>query len=1542
MNGERVMKETTLQPKPDSKTLEEIYAVLAFFEDPDNIEYYHSLFSHVDFPKFNNIVNRDNSSKQFFNKGVELFQNFSNQYDELLALVKEFSGLKIAEKEVTRGSEKARHKEYAEKSVNEIEQAKLNIQNFFEKNPNFREYFHTYQIELSSHQKYVVDEFPNYIIRKEVLAFLTNYQKRINETENKSLYDLVQKIIECMEGKNTNVEFTDAEKGFLSKPSSLLFGIFALLSKDNYFPGRLPKFLLVEKNKYVNSIQYIVYYIESKRHENKSIHGDDSEYLDKVSLFRSAIKTYDESAEFSIEDIALIKDALPENILDHADMLPQKIRDVLKLSKDLGFDKKAVIKVDIESSQVKKLIEKRTGPGSSNYSDGAKEYFEFEGATIKNPLSFKKELIVELRRGGNLSLNGKSINDLVDVNNVKQSQANILAEFNKKGIKDNDIIVYSLLTLAQTKIDENKNNQINTNLTHLSFNDFLGDVKVPMRMEGDLKAGIKFEKGNVFVFSKRTGSCIGNNQNYIRGGAADAVLINEFKITKQGETTRAEAHKHCLLSALENEDEELKKLKENDFIINHSELTNPLNYPNSIVVIKDPKAIYILDKMSWRKCEMTGEAAEEALQEIGLGRLLELNGNGILSDNEKDKLCRMLLSKLGFNQQIAETVTPLAGKERSVNFSYFHTNEAHIKEVDSVKEKIERLEPITLRINFSPSAVNVAINDRISPEKDNYKKIEKLCFVEDGQGGYTVKKPISDEPGNIVLYKILRELSRGQSYHINGQSFFNLLFNYHNFENKKKDFDFYRDASDAEYEKAWENLVRIFSSLGITDVKQIVYSLLRMVQDREIIDAAKLEDTIHKQNKVNLSHISFGDIVQDPDVFVTTKQDENDVVNLEVKGSKIFLSRTYEGKLDKVGFGSGSNENYQSHNFYMFSFDTQPTLQSLAEKKQNTPALIKINGASPSYYVYFKASDGKLELKPLRNNKIDLKEMETLNFNTANEQPISPAEDGGKPALCKEIFFQMNKRPDGSDKKESADNIRTTVEHKFEITNYQALSDTHILVSPVMRNNDKELKKLKKDKIIFGSATIFSTISNSVVITLGNQNEINRFDEKGNKETIFTGDEAKRVLAELGIHDKSKPLTEDQKNKLLEKCASRIGHNQLLKKAIQLAGQDGSIEIEFDPNSPEQKKAVEAFLEDALKNPEIKELVGTQISRKVSSRQTLSPSDKLVIERTAADKNFRLEAARKILSGKSDTLTPFDKLVIERVTTPYFNFNDPNDKKKFKFDAGALKSADAATQILVMNKFSHLQNDRGQNFYNRSKPDRQNIGENRLLHAAFQVEIASGKGGPAIEKILNNALNEPGIIDTIFGSDVYHANKVARDIIRSTPLHLINKLIAQNPNHARKIAEIALDIPKEELAKKLENPQNFEVCEKFKSEILAVKKQEPGYLSQFFGTSASKIYENAQLFIAEFKIPEPKNDFTGITGALLDGKPSDTIQRENEEFKLEFSEDIEEIMKSVPQLTTTQYQQEVSSVSKTGKTLTGTDNGNGQFSSTGVISQKTL
>lgn len=260
-----------------------------------------------------------------------------------------------------------------------------------------------------------------------------------------------------------------------------------------------------------------------------------------------------------------------------------------------------------------------------------------------------------------------------------------------------------------------------------------------------------------------------------------------------------------------------------------------------------------------------------------------------------------------------------------------------------------------------------------------------------------------------------------------------------------------------------------------------------------------------------------------------------------------------------------------------------------------------------------------------------------------------------------------------------------------------------------------------------------------------------------------------------------------------------------------------------------------------------KNILEAQVSAKLLADQKLTSFDHLII-----DKFVKPQLARKILSG--NTLTSNENLVVENLTAPYFT-NDP--KKGTEFAIGNLKQADAATQILGMYAFSRHEkwkNNWGTKLLEKTKPvysyHKQPL-ENKPLHSALQIELAAVASKekqpvPVAQKIMADILNEPSIFGVIFNSETFQLNKVAKDILRSTPLHLINTLIEQNPNDAQKIVEVVLDIPEKEWKARLEREPNFVANQEFKAAISQIQtKETPGRWSRLFRLSASSLYKNA-------------------------------------------------------------------------------------------------
>lgn len=147
---------------------------------------------------------------------------------------------------------------------------------------------------------------------------------------------------------------------------------------------------------------------------------------------------------------------------------------------------------------------------------------------------------------------------------------------------------------------------------------------------------------------------------------------------------------------------------------------------------------------------------------------------------------------------------------------------------------------------------------------------------------------------------------------------------------------------------------------------------------------------------------------------------------------------------------------------------------------------------------------------------------------------------------------------------------------------------------------------------------------------------------------------------------------------------------------------------------------------------------------------------------------------QNILSG--NPLSLFDQEIIKRVTAPYF---DHLNNKEFIFNGFELQKVDRETQILALYIYSGFSENWAETILVRMT-DQQDVGQNSLLSAAFQVEIATRQqNGVVVNKILSDALakDEP-------------ARKVAREIIENAPECVIRKLKLQNLDKLDDITQI--------------------------------------------------------------------------------------------------------------------------------------------------------
>lgn len=238
----------------------------------------------------------------------------------------------------------------------------INIGEFLAQNQDFLNYFYDNQEKLSVHQIEVLSSWnerltlrnatknysyasraENIILNRstsDIVAFLEKKSNEEKTKENKCLADLIQKVSGCMRDKenNKNITFTDEEKSLLSSPSNFTFGLFFCIIKIDGInlglaflkglPSGLKDILMPVFNQYIQFYKDVVSYIPKSM--PKKSPEDSIRYEKKLHAFHSAIREHDESAEFSIEDVALIKDTIPENILDHAEFLPKNIREVLE------------------------------------------------------------------------------------------------------------------------------------------------------------------------------------------------------------------------------------------------------------------------------------------------------------------------------------------------------------------------------------------------------------------------------------------------------------------------------------------------------------------------------------------------------------------------------------------------------------------------------------------------------------------------------------------------------------------------------------------------------------------------------------------------------------------------------------------------------------------------------------------------------------------------------------------------------------------------------------------------------------------------------------------------------------------------------------------------------------------------------------------------------------------------------------------------------------------------------------------------------------
>lgn len=706
----------------------------------------------------------------------------------------------------------------------------------------------------------------------------------------------------------------------------------------------------------------------------------------------------------------------------------------------------------------------------------------------------------------------------------------------------------------------------------------------------------------------------------------------------------------------------------------------------------------------------------------------------------------------------------------------------------------------TLKINFSPALVQKTIDERLSPGKPEYKAMVSSCFTEDSNGKFVIKEPIES---NDIVCGILAELARGESYYINDQSCSELLF-----EGKGRTYNL-KDKENIH--KAWAKLLSLFSMEKITDCQQIIYALLALMQS----GADKKDSNAAAEGiagSINLTHIDLPEL-DSKDKNWMIKPDESRE-NLKVNNGKIFVERNYKGKLIRLDSNSIST-------FYSLSPDSD-------QKLLDGEVVYKYDKEKNLHYRFKGPND-----QPISGCILFDKLPEELK----QEKLVVDGSTSHKAQRIMQIGLDaINQVP------------QVSVRHQFEITANGAKVGEQYAVSHI-ENKEKGMNILKeKNTVSFADiknydSVLNSSYVNSVFIDRNHHtiSRINKYKNNGKAEKIFTGEEADKVLSELKITDNT--ITENQKTALFEKIALRTIHNQLLMKIIQLAGSDGSVEIEFDPKNAEQKKTVEEFLDYAMQNPdmqnpEVRKILIGQVC-KISSPEKLTPFDQLVIN----NKTNRQKIAQKILSGKE--LEPIDKSFVQRIVAPYFTFYENND---FEFNAHKLMSADAATQIMGMYIFSQYSEKWNTDILVRIKPDRQNIGQNKLLFAAFQIELASGKSGPIVEKILNDLLNEPNIFGTIFESETHQANKTARDFIRSMSLKHIDELA--NVVSKSKIDESKKSILIDKIAELVLTSENFKVVykpenKKLNNAIVKISEEKPGIFDWLFGRSAYQRQQNA-------------------------------------------------------------------------------------------------
>lgn len=284
--------------------------VLNFLFDESNIKYL-TLFGKdkVDSNLWNKfigwhdtfIIDNDIHQMPFYSEFEEL-QNFSDAFKEWMFLLNKLP-LAIDKKSIAI--------------------LKRGTKDFLIQNPELLDYYFKHMKSIFYHQNKITAAWQIALHKEKLLNFFDYFMNK--HQSNEKTFKLLGKIIKCIDKDGVRIDLSKEEKMLLSSPP-LLFQLFSIIElnlldsqTEIYYNRILPK----ELKEVFSEVKLLF----------KALNTADLKYSseavnNKLILFKrllNAIKNYDTSAEFSLKDLDLIKDLIPQNISEYIHLLPKNL-----------------------------------------------------------------------------------------------------------------------------------------------------------------------------------------------------------------------------------------------------------------------------------------------------------------------------------------------------------------------------------------------------------------------------------------------------------------------------------------------------------------------------------------------------------------------------------------------------------------------------------------------------------------------------------------------------------------------------------------------------------------------------------------------------------------------------------------------------------------------------------------------------------------------------------------------------------------------------------------------------------------------------------------------------------------------------------------------------------------------------------------------------------------------------------------------------------------------------------------------------------------